>query len=75
MAKSHAQRQKEYCERKKAEGSKWLENESKRTKKFYTKIGQLTKSEAKKRRQTLRIKQIDYRARKRAAIHTAVENE
>jgi hypothetical protein len=76
MAKSHAQRQKEYRDRKKAEeGSKWLEKESRRTKKYYTKIGHLTKSEANRRRQTLRIKQIDYRARKRARVNTEVENE
>ena len=50
MAKSHAQRQKEYRERKKAEiGSNWLEKESKRTKKYYTKVEQLTKTEAKKK--------------------------
>ena len=74
MAKSHAQRQKEYRERKKAEmGSNWLEKESKRNKKYFTKVGQLTKTEAKKRRQKLRIKQIDYRERK---IESAsMENE
>lgn len=57
MAKSHAQRQKKYIERKEAEmWSKWLENESKRTKKYFTKIGKLTVAEAKKSRQKLRIK-------------------
>lgn len=66
MAKSHAQRQKEYRERKKAEGgSQWLEKESKRTKKYYTNVSKLSKREAAKRREKLRVKQAVYRASKK----------
>lgn len=76
MAKSHSERQKDYRERKKAEqGSKWLENESKRTKRYYSKIGQLDKSEARKQRQKFRIRQLKYREKKRAdAERRNVEN-
>ena len=68
MAKSHAQRQKEYRERKKADhGSNWLENESKRTKAYYKKVSELSESAAAKRRKFLRKKQAAYRARKKEA--------
>ena len=61
MAKSHAERQKEYREQKKAEqGSKWVENESKRTRRYYTKIGQLDQSEARKQRLKFRIRNLKY---------------
>lgn len=63
MAKSHAQRQKEYRERKKAEaGSRWLQEETKRTKKYYKKISELSKHEAKRQRKKIRVKQANYRA-------------
>jgi len=77
MAKSHAERQKEYRERKKAEqGSKWLENESKRTKRYYIKIGELDKSEARKQRRKFQIRQLKYREKKRKeAERHNVEND
>ena len=66
MAKSHAERQREYRERKKAEqNSTWLNNETKRTKKYYTKISHLSETEAEKRRQALLKKQRRYLARKK----------
>jgi len=77
MAKSHAVRQKEYRERKKAEQwSKWLENKSKRTKIYYTKIGQLDKSEARKQRLKFRIRNLKYSEKKRVeAERRNVEHE
>ncbi|KAH3849543.1 hypothetical protein DPMN_091946 [Dreissena polymorpha] len=66
MSKSHTQRQKVYRERKKAEGgSQLLEKESKRTKKYYTNVSKLSKREAAKRREKLRVKQEVYRASKK----------
>ena len=66
MAKSHAQRQKEYRERKKAaSGKHWMKEKSSRTKKYYKKVSTLTKIEAKKRRKYLREKQASYRAKRK----------
>jgi hypothetical protein len=74
MAKTHAQRQKEYRERKKESlGKTWLASESKRTKKYYKKVSTLSTSEAKKRRKQLREKQASYRARK--YLERGVNNE
>lgn len=55
MVKTHAQRQKEYQERKKAElGDKWLKAESSRTKRYHVPTAMLSKEKADSRRERVK---------------------
>ena len=57
MAKTNAERQKEYRERKTAEeGVKYFEKERTRQKKNYTKVKDLSKNEMKVRRETVKLR-------------------
>ena len=53
MAKSNAQKQREYRERKKS-NDKFLEKEKRRQKKYYTPVDKLSKTEQKKRKEAIR---------------------
>lgn len=62
MAKTNAERQKAYRERKKAkDGSEYLEKERLRQKKNYTKVKDLSERELKKRREAVRMRVTKHR--------------
>ena len=54
MTKTNAERQRQYRERKKLKGVKYLEKGRKRKKKYYQKVENLIKDEQKTRRETVR---------------------
>ena len=57
MAKTNAERQRQYRERKKAkEGLKYLEKERARQKRNYTKVKDLSKKELKERREAVKLR-------------------
>ena len=56
MAKSNAQKQREYRERKKSNDDKFLEKERRRQKKYYTPVDKLSKTEHKKRKEAVRAR-------------------
>ena len=56
MAKSNAQKQQEYRERKKSNDDKFLEKERRRQKKYYTSVNKLSKTGHKKRKKTVRAR-------------------
>ena len=57
MAKTNAERQREYRERKKREvGSKFLEKERKRQQKYYVKTADLAKKDLKERREAVKMR-------------------
>ena len=67
MAKTHAQRQKEYRERKKAElGDTWVKAENRRTQKYYVPTAFLSKDRADQRRK--RVKKNVRQFRKKLSI-------
>ena len=68
MAKTNAEKQKEYRERKKLESDKFLEKERKRQKKYYIKTTQLKKKEMKEHRQAVKERVQRSRAQKKALI-------
>ena len=68
MAKTNAEKQKEYRERKKLESDEFLEKERKRQKKYYVKTTQLKKKELKERRQAVKERVQRSRAQKKALI-------
>lgn len=72
MAKSRAQTQKEYRERKKAEGSGFLEKERKRQKKYRKTVSQMTSRELKRKRE-LNLIHCDTYRRKRKEITKAAQ--
>ena len=56
MAKSNAQKQQEYQERKKSNDDKFLDKERRRQKKYYTPVDKLSKTEHKKRKEAVRAR-------------------
>ena len=68
MAKTNAEQQKEYRERKKLESDEFLEKERKRQKTYYVKTTQLKKKELKERRQAVKERVQRSRAQKKALI-------
>ena len=56
VAKSNAQKQREYRERKKSNDDKFLEKERRRQKKYYTPVDKLSKTEHKKRKEAVRAR-------------------
>ena len=75
MAKTNAEKQKEYRERKKLESDEFLEKERKRQRKHYVKTTQLKKKELKERRQAVKERVQRSRAQKKALIEKIRENE
>ena len=66
MAKTHAQRQKEYREKKKAElGREWLNAEKRRTKKYYVPIELLPTEKAENRRNRVKKNVRQFRSKLR----------
>ena len=57
MAKTNAQRQKEYRERKKLESGEFLEKEKNRQKKYYKKTSGLNKKQLNERRKAVNERQ------------------
>ena len=71
MAKTNAQRQKEYRERKKAEpGEKFLEKERKRQKKYYIKTKTLSAKELKDRRENVKHRVRKHRQHRQLSLTT-----
>ena len=68
MAKTNAEKQKEYRERKKLESDEFLEKERKRQKTYYVKTTQLKKKELKERRQAAKERVQRSRTQKKALI-------
>ena len=54
MAKTNAEKQKDYRQRKKLVSDEFLEKERKRQKTYYVKTSQLKKNELKKRREAVK---------------------
>ena len=67
MGKTSAQRQKEYCERKKPSDPNFLKRESMRQKRYYKPTKTLTKSQLKKRREAVKRRVEDSRSRAKQA--------
>ncbi|MEW8542104.1 MAG: hypothetical protein AB2693_01100 [Candidatus Thiodiazotropha sp.] len=71
MAKSKAQRMKEYRERKKAElGEEWLRRENRRVKSYFIPVSELSKEKKTSRRLRNRRNAQNYRMRKHASRDT-----
>ena len=68
MAKTNAEKQKDYRERKKLVSDEFLEKERKRQKMYYVKTSQLKKNELKKRREAVKERVRRSRAQKKALI-------
>ena len=69
MAKSKAQRMREYRERKKAElGEEWLRRENRRVKSYFVPVSQLSKEKTAKRRERNRGNAQSYRAKKQMKL-------
>ena len=74
MAKTNAEKQKDYRERKKLVSDEFLEKERKRQKTYYVKTSQLKKNELKKRREAVKEKVRRSRAQKKALIEKIRED-
>ena len=68
MAKTNAEKQKYYRERKKLVSDEFLEKERKRQKKWYVKTSQPKKNELKERREVVKERVRRSRAQKKALI-------
>ena len=74
MAKTNAEKQKDYRERKKLVSDEFLEKERKRQKTYYVKTSQLKKNELKKRREAVKERVRRSRAQKKAVIEKIHED-
>ena len=74
MAKTNAEEQTDYRERKKLVSDEFLEKERKRQKTYYVKTSQLKKNELKKRREAVKERVRQSQAQKKALIETIRED-
>jgi len=73
MAKSNAQKQREYRERKKLNDGNFLEKERRRQKKYYIPVENLSKSEHKKRKESIRSRVKKSRDESKTLLQRAKE--
>ena len=73
MAKTNAQKQREYRERKKQQSDSFLEKERKRQKRYYKKTSELSKKQLKERR--IAVKERVKRSREKAKIFDETNNQ
>ena len=74
MAKTNAEKQKDYREWTKLVRDEFLEKERKRRKKYYVKTSQLKKNDLKKRREAVKERVRRSRAQKKAVIEKIHED-
>ena len=74
MAKTNAEKQKDYREWKKLVRDEFLEKERKRRKKYYVKTSQLKKNDLKKRREAVKERVRRSRAQKKALVERIRED-
>ena len=74
MAKTNAEKQKDYRERKKLVSDEFVEKERKRQKKYYVKTSQLKKNELKERREAVKERVRRSHAQKKALIEKIRED-